>query len=148
MPRGGPRTSNACQCCPCRGTASRWREKRMDEAPGRWKNGSGPVPFRGQDDGHWVQLHYCDPYWHYWPTPPPIEWREKYTFTDRLRIHAFAGGRAAANMVLKSVTDGTEYTILMDDFLPLVAQIEAGGIIPGTWTFTKRGQNYFLCPAR
>jgi hypothetical protein len=70
------------------------------------------------------------------------KWVPNYTFDDVLTIDGITRGRSAAQFNL-SGSDGRKYTMFMTDMFDVIKRADIHrGMIAGTWTFQKRGQNY------
>ena len=89
------------------------------------------VPFSG--DGN--QMTYPDE-WSY----RGLTWKPNSVFVDTLRYDSYGRGRSAAYFELLR-TDGTCVTVFMTDIGDIIRQMDHG-VITGTFTFCKRGQNY------
>lgn len=91
------------------------------------------------EDGSW--LNYAN-YWHIRRNEVKVVFIEP--FEAKLRLDGFSRGRSAANFDLVNADTGARYTMFMKDFLEYI-QTHGNvteGILKGTWTVVKRGQNY------
>ena len=88
------------------------------------------IPF--DEDGN--QVHYPES----WRKPT---FKPNYEFADALEYKTYHRGRSAAYFEFQSITTGKKFTMFMTDFNDIVPRL-VKGMISGTFTFTKRGQNY------
>ncbi len=135
---------------------------------GNWKGGKGLTPFVRSENGLRHMIGYLDEFygekntytstgwrdnegkWHH--NKGTVEWVELKTFDALLRARNVVRGRSASNIVMAD-PDGNSYILTTEEYVEAVnrwgaSQLgELTGFIDGTWTFTKRGANYFLTPA-
>lgn len=83
-----------------------------------------------------------------------IVWQDNFEFAGPVKVVGMERGRSAARYVIEVtpfvapdplIVDGPVRAIMfMTDFLAAIQKKGAlpGGLIPGTFTFVKRGQNY------
>ena len=91
------------------------------------------IPF--DPDGN--QLHYPTS-WNGTPT-----WKNNYSFNDSLKIERMTSGYSAKYYKAISTTTGKRFTIFVRDLIDIIEHAEIkDGVMTGTWTFVKRGQNY------
>ena len=78
-----------------------------------------------------------------------VEYRNNYVFEDDLQYIRYNGGRSAMSMIVRSLRDGTEYSMFWTYFNWCIKQptITPGPVFHGKWTFIKTGCNYSICPA-
>lgn len=69
------------------------------------------------------------------------EWKDNYIFSDTLEYDTYSRGRSSALICFKSQSNGKSYSMFMTDFDD-VAKLMVNGVLKGTFTFQKRGQNY------
>jgi len=68
-------------------------------------------------------------------------WIDNYEFEDSLEYTGFTRGRSAANLQMKSIITGREYTVFITDLGDMFRKADKG-IVSGTFTFCKRGANF------
>jgi hypothetical protein len=72
-----------------------------------------------------------------------IIWKEKFTFTDTIRIEKLVRGRASAYFTCVSVKSMLQYTLFLNDLVSVLHEGNiVNGCITGEWEFIKRGE-YF-----
>lgn len=70
-------------------------------------------------------------------------WMDNHEFEDTMQFTSYYRGRSAAGLCLKSLATGVCYSMFMTDFNDVLASCNIlKGVVSGTWTFCKRGQNY------
>ncbi len=89
------------------------------------------IPF--DDKGN--QLHYE------WYSYQNGEWRDNEEFNDTLVYKGYARGRSAAYFLFHRASTQTEVVVFMTDFEKMIPLLTYG-FLSGTFTYTKRGQNY------
>lgn len=74
---------------------------------------------------------------------PPI-WRDNEPFEATMTFTGVTRGRSAARFILED-ENGVHYEMFMSDALNLIqTSTLKKGAVPGTWAFSKKGQNYGL----
>jgi len=97
------------------------------------KKGDYPIPF----DKHGNQLDYHEPKgWQ------PSILKDNFTFDDTLTLDKYGRGRSSVTFTMRRRC-GKTVSVFVSDFFDMAAHPKfAAGKISGTFTFTKRGQNY------
>ena len=105
--------------------------------------GEYQIPF----DPEGNQLHFPDSW-------KAITWQDNFEFQGPIKVTEMRRGRSAAYFVVEmspfvspdplAIQGWAKGTMFMTDFLEAVLRNGAnvGGLIPGLFTFVKRGQNY------
>ena len=89
------------------------------------------IPF-DKDGNH---MHYPEN----WRNPV---WKDNYEWEDVIEYQTYSRGRSAANIIFRSaLSKKREYTVFLTDFSDMVPFM-VRGVVSGTFTFVKRGQNY------
>ena len=110
------------------------------------KPGNYEIPF----DSKGNLLHYPENEYDYPKNggdPRVIEptWKGNFVFEDTLRLLHTMRGRSAAYFYFESQTTGKKYPMFLKDFEEVMkVKVINKGVVSGTWTFVKRGQNYGL----
>lgn len=91
------------------------------------------IPFDNEDGN---QLHYPETYF----MGKKLVWKDNYTFEDTLIYKGYSRGRSAAYFNFRNIA-GKTFTMFLKDFDHAIKHM-VNGAFSGTFTFTKRGQNY------
>lgn len=94
------------------------------------KIGDYPIPFRGGN-----QLEF--PNWNH----DTIEWIDNHMFQDELSFESFSRGRSAVTFHMTRAMTNNRVTMFASNFVELVPYFK-NGVVRGTFTFVKKGQNY------
>ena len=88
--------------------------------------------------GH--QQHY--PQVRYQRVSQPVEpiWKDNHEFEATLTFRTFCRGRSAAYSIFAD-GKGQEYSIFLTDLADIIPKM-VNGVVTGTFTYCKRGQNY------
>lgn len=102
-----------------------------------WNKTEKTAPWR---DG--TLLGYPEPY----PQEPPMEWRSVEPFEAILYFENFQRGRSATEAIFVSAA-GKRFPMFLRDLADVLLEAPPGGwydggVIRGSWTIAKRGQNY------
>lgn len=98
--------------------------------------GNYQIPFNKDGD----QLHYADPRAR-GAQPYTATWTDNHEFDATLKCEDYGRGRSAAYFELERVGEGKTVTMFLKDFMEALPHMH-GGVVKGTFTFCKRGQNY------
>lgn len=72
-----------------------------------------------------------------------FEWKDNFEFKDELCFECFMRGQSSAKAVFCSNLNKNKYFVFLTDLDKIIKHgIEENGIIKGTFTFSKRGNNY------
>ena len=96
------------------------------------KMGDYKIPFN--ENGN--QMHYGRGY-------RDVVWKDNFKFIDTIKITGTQRGRSAAYFQAESIENGKKYTLFISDLLDMLlyTTIEKG-VVKGTFTFRKRGENF------
>lgn len=70
-----------------------------------------------------------------------LDWYDNFEFNDTMQFSHFECGRSAVHIIFWSKKDERKYQMFLTDFERIVPKLE-NGVINGSFTFCKRGQNY------
>lgn len=76
-----------------------------------------------------------------WRDKAPVEWRPVEEFEATLNYDTFTRGRSAAYLILRDREHNRLYPMFLAE-LDMALPHFNGGVISGTWTITKRGENF------
>ena len=71
-----------------------------------------------------------------------LHYADNYEWNDELTYYAFERGNSSCVMLFKSDLTFLTYHVFMTDFTDTIVDNMICGKVKGTFTFTKRGQNY------
>jgi hypothetical protein len=74
-----------------------------------------------------------------------VEWKDNFKFYAHIIFSCFERGRSAAHAIFEGPQDGVPegkiYQVFLTDLATMIPYMNQG-IVEGTFTFCKRGQNY------
>lgn len=74
-----------------------------------------------------------------------IEWKDNYEFEDTMEIVGMNRKGHSITYIMVSKTDHKKYSIFIKEMLNILQNGSVNkGIVSGSWTFCKRGQEYSL----
>ena len=69
------------------------------------------------------------------------EMKDNFEFFDTLTFQSYGRGRSSVTFTMKRASTNTTVSMFVSDFADIVGKMNHGHIT-GTFTFTKKGQNY------
>ena len=74
---------------------------------------------------------------------PNVIWKDNYTFDGEMEIYNVVRGNSSSKFLFKDNLTGKHYEVFVKCMIDMCKHMQ-NGIVKGTFTFVKQGENYGL----